>query len=803
MRVYHFLFLIIFFVKMNSFAQNKGADVNGKVLDSKDKSELPFVSVAVFLLPDSTFVQGTISDGTGSFLLEKVPQGNYFLQLNYLGYTSLDIPFRVGRLNPYLDLGNIFMAESGITFDEVEIVGRRDAISGKMDKKSFDIDQNLSQLGGSVLQAMANLPGITVEREGQVKLRGSDQVTVLIDGKQNALTGFGQQQALDNIPASAIERIEIITNPSSKFDASGNAGIINIIFKKEKKQGWNGKVGLTGGAGALGEKRANLPGIRDQYRFTPKINPSASINYKQEKVNFFVMGDLLLHQQMMRNEFFDRTFQDGQRVEQQFLENRTQPIYNFKTGVDWNVHPDHLLTFSGLFNYRAYTDLGDIPYFNNGATMRNRLWQYYENEVNQTLLASLTHRWQFKQAGHFLESNAYYSFRRKDEVFFFDNFTDTGLGTDTTALIADENVFDLSIDYTKPFKQSRLELGTKQRLRIFPNLITFTPGINSILDPGLAGTAEYQERLSAIYGNYVWEANQWEIEAGLRAEYAKIDYLVDPNHTVYTSSGFDYLELFPSVRITHVLTNKSQLSVFYNRRVDRPEEKNLRVFPSYADPEILRIGNPALLPQFTQSFEAAFKQNFDKGYLYGAIYYRIKSNILTTILTSFPGQTRLASIDQNAGQGTNRGIELTYSTSLTKSLKLDLNSNVYENQLDTFTITNLYPSNIPFSMQAQRQWTGNVKANIQYKISKTAQIQATFTYLARDIVPQGTIDARYAIDFGFKQSIQKGKGELFANASDLFNTMVIRYQIMGNDFSMESIDYLETQAIRVGYTYRF
>jgi len=784
-------------------AQHDKVTLSGLVLEQSDKSAAAFVNIVLYRAIDSSFIVGTTSNLEGRFTLSDVTPGNYLLNLTFLGFNEVMVPVRVGRLSPYLDLGTYYMTESTEMLEEVIVTGRREEVSGNLEKKSILVEDNISQLGGSVLQAMQNLPGVTIDREGKVILRGSDRVAVLIDGKQTALTGFGEQQALDNIPASAVERIEIINNPSARYDATGMAGIVNIIFKQEKKEGWNGKVGMNAGVGALGIKRENFPGIRDQYRFTPKLNPSASINYKQDKVNFFLMGDVLYHQKMMKNEFIERIYEDGAVIEQQFLENRTQPIYNVKTGIDWSPNRRNTITFSGLFNYRAYTDLGDLPYFDGATGMRNRLWQYYENEVNQTLLASIAHKFQFSQPGHTLETAFNYSFRRKDEVFYFDNILPQIVGTDTTALIADENVYDLTLDYVKPFKSGRLEMGTKQRARIFPNLITFFPGMNSILDPALDGTAEYREWLSAVYGTYVWESSLFEIEAGLRIEYAQIDYLVDPMHAVYKSDGFQYLEPFPTVRTAWKINERSNLSLFYNRRVDRPEERNLRVFPTYADPEILRIGNPGLLPQFAQSVELGYKLSWDRGYVYGAAYYRFLQNLLTNIITRIPESNQLVSIDQNAGRGSNTGLEIIWTQQVYSWLKMDVNTNIYQNRIDAFTITNAYPSDITFRMIEQAAWSGNLKWNLNFKFPKKVTMQITTIYLAPDIVPQGRIDARYSVDGGIKKSIQGGKGELFFNATDIFNTLFMRYEIMANNFEFRSVDYFETQTFRIGYQYRF
>ena len=201
-----------------------------------------------------------------------------------------------------------------------------------MDKKVFSVADNITQSGGSVLQSMQNLPGVTLH-DGKVQLRGNDKVMVLIDGKQTALTGFGNQSGLDNIPASAIEKIEIINNPSAKYDANGNAGIINIIYKKNKQEGFNGKVGITSGYGALWERKENLPTIRPQYQVTPKINPSLSLNYRKNKINAFFQADYLYTETLNKNEFVTRTYDDGTIINQQTIRNRNT---HFTTLKSWN-----------------------------------------------------------------------------------------------------------------------------------------------------------------------------------------------------------------------------------------------------------------------------------------------------------------------------------------------------------------------------------------------------------------------------------------------------------------------------------
>lgn len=800
-RSFLFAFSLLFILQV--FPQGNGVSISGITRATVDRQPLPFVTVQVLQAADSSFVSGTITSEQGIFSIRGLSGGDYLLKTSFVGFEENITSFHVGRLSSFLDLGNIFMDESTLSIEGVTVSSVREEVVSSMDRKVYTIDENLSQLGGSALQAIQNLPGVTIDREGKVSLRGSDQVTILIDGKQTAITGIGSQSGLENIPASAIAGIEIINNPSARYDASGMAGIINIVFKKEQNQGWNGRVGLTLGAGALSMKQDNLHNIRDQYRFTPKINPSLSANYRKDNLNFFVHGDLLYHKTMMKNEFFLREYDGSPAVSQQWLENRTQPIYNLRGGLDYSPNERNTITFSALFNYREYTDLGDLPYLSAPAGEEMRLWTYYENEVNQTLFATLTHKHNFIQPGHSLTSSLNYSFRRKDEVFYFDNRQNGILGTDTTALIADENIVDLTVDYVRPLRGGRLEAGTKQMARIFPNDIVFTPGVNSILDPGLDGTAEYREYMSAAYANYVYELKSLELEAGLRAEYSKIDYLVDPNHSVYESAGFDYFGFFPNVRASWLISEQSRLTGFYNRRVDRPSESMLRVFPTYADPEILNIGNPSLVPQFTQSFELGYRRSFKKGYVYGAAYHRISRNILTKIITEVPESNRLASVNQNAGKGYNTGLELVFSTQLSARVKMSLNSNLYQNRIAAFEIVNAYPSNIRFSREEESAFAGNSKLIFDIDLPRVWALQLTGTYLSPDIIPQGKILARYYVDAGIKKEIQGGRGELFLNASDLFNTLVVKYELEGTDFSISSQDYYETQVIRIGYQYRF
>lgn len=783
-------------------AQNGNVTLSGITKDQTTKTALPFVNVTLKSVQDNTIVAGTITNEEGRFTLSNIKSGKYTLEFSFIGYKTKSESLYVGSLSDFLDQGTIEMEEDTTTLQEVVVVSKSNTISDKMDKKTFSLSDNISQTGGSALQAMQNLPGVTVQ-DGKVQLRGNDKVTVLIDGKQTALTGFGNQSGLDNIPASAIEKIEIINNPSSKYDANGNAGIINIIYKKNKKEGFNGKVGFTSGLGALWERKANLPTVRPQYSLTPKANPTLSLNYRKNKINAFFQGDYLYTETLNKNEFVTRSYNDGTIINQQLKRNRNTHFTTIKSGIDWNINDRNTLTVSGLFGSEKIIDNGDQPFFNQDYSQRLRMWQFLEDELKTTVMGTFAYQHKFKQAGHLLNMGLNYTFHREDEKYFFDNILPGFTGQDSFKLLSDESVVDVNVDYIKPLKYGRIETGLKLRNRIIPTNMQFFPGVNSPIDADAGGKATYEELIPAVYGNYIYENNKIEAEIGLRMEYLDLEYEVDPNHPTYKTDGYSYSEPFPNFRFAYKINDENKLSLFYNRRIDRPNEVDIRIFPKYDDAEIIKVGNPALRPQFTNLIELGYKRNLKKGYLYSAIYHRFADATITRIASSIPDSNLIYAIFQNVNKSSNTGAEIVLSQDVAKWYSTNVNLNAYYNQIGAFTVQNLYPEPNVFSADKQDILSGNLKWNNTLHLTKKVDAQLTAIYLAPDVIPQGKIKSRFSVDMGVKKSVQNGKGEFFINASDLFNTLVIKKEIQGRDFRYTSDDYYETQVIRFGYNYKF
>ncbi|MEZ4905312.1 MAG: outer membrane beta-barrel family protein [Spirosomataceae bacterium] len=521
----------------------------------------------------------------------------------------------------------------------------------------------------------------------------------------------------------------------------------------------------------------------------------------KNKANVFLQGDWLYTQTLNKNEFSTRVYETGESIIQQIKRNRTTTYATIKTGLDYSFDTQNTFTVSGLFNREKILDNGDNPYFRNDFNNRYRLWQFLEDEVKYTAMATAVFLHKFKQVGHLLNFNYNYTFHREDEKYFFTNKLPASTGTDSFKLLSDEQVSDFNLDYTKPFRHGRLESGIKLRLRSIPVNMQFFPGVNSVIDVNAGGWANYYETIPAIYSNYVYENDKVEFEGGLRIEYVKVNYEVNPNHNTYQSDGYQYTQPFPNLRLAYKINNNHKISLFFNRRVDRPNEVDIRIFPKYDEPELIKVGNPTLKPQFTSSMELGYKNNWLKGNFYAALYHRITDGTITRIATQIPGSVLLYNIFQNIGRSYNSGTELVFQQELSKWISMNASINIYQNTIDAFSITNKYPAPTNYQANKQQLTSGNFKINSAVHLPKGLDVQLSAVYLAPDLIPQGRVEQRFSVDLGIKKNIQKG--EWFLNATDLLNTMQIRKKITGNGFILQSTDYYETQLIRVGYNQKF
>ncbi|NQU52333.1 MAG: TonB-dependent receptor [Bacteroidetes bacterium] len=800
------IFLSIFIIVLTTavFAQN-GATISGRVLDSETNQPLPFASITIH--SSTQIISGTISGEDGRFIISGIAKGDYIAKCSFVGYQIYEISLLVGELNNNFDLGKIVLSPSTEQLNEVTIQAKREIVSAELDKKTFNIEDNIAQSGGSVLDAMKAMPGITVDQGGKVMLRGSDKVAVLIEGKQSSLTGFGNQKGLDNIPVANIESIEIINNPSAKYDASGMAGIINIIYKKEKEPGFNGDVGFASGMGVFSRPKEDLPTDLGSYSFTPKYIPSLNLNYKTEKLNFFLQSEVLFQEKLPNNEFTTRMYNDGRKTISQVPENRKQKHYIVNGGVDFLLSEKNTLTLSGVYDWEHHIDTAQVPFINMNSGKRYRFWHWNEDEITGFMNFSLNYNHEFAEPGHKIDARIQYTKGWEDESYFLNDSSQIRRGQDATHILATEHTTNISLDYVKPLRSGRLEAGTKLQRRRLPVEYTITPGENSIIYPGMGDWSDWGEDIYAGYLNYIYEKPKFDIEGGLRAEHTSIFYTISPENIYYPNNdSYNYFELFPNIRFTYKLDDKNRISAFYNRRIDRPGEPELRIFPKYDDPELVKVGNPYLRPQFTQIFELAYKLRWDMGSLFVSGYHRMIEDAFQRVYgidELNEDYSLINKIYQNTGSSSNTGFELVFSQAIKEFWKLSGSFNGYNNVIDAYQGTLLFPYERPFSISATTDKTWDTKLNNQFGLGKGLQIQLTGVYSAAKTIPQGKQLARSSIDLRIKKAVLKGRGEISFSFSDIFNDFGLRQEYEGEGFKVLYENYYETQVARLGFKYKF
>ncbi len=781
--------------------------ISGTVVSKNTKEKVPFASVAVLSENDS-LVAGNMTSEDGGFTIEGLAKGKYTVSVSYIGYRGYRVDVLIGELNKNYDLGKIEIVSSSTELEEVTISGNRSIINSKMDKKTFYMSNNPAQSGGSVMDAMKAMPSISFDQDGKVILRGSDKVIVLIDSKQSSLTGYGNQKSLDNMPAANIERIEVINNPSAKYDASGMAGIINIINNKTNQNGFHGSMGFDYGLGIIAKHKADLPSDLGSFAQNPKFIPSLDLNWEREKLSVYLQSEVLWQEKLPNNEFTTRYYDDGRVTASQVPENRKETHCIVKGGVDYRFNENNTLTLSGIYDWKNHIDSAQVPYMNMLNYSRNRFisWKETETTVYMNYASHFEHK--FKQVGHSLSAHLQYSKGWEDEIYYINDSSDIRTqGRDVASVLGTEYITSMSVDYTKPTRTGRFEGGTKLQIRNLPVEYSQQRGEKSILYPGMGSWTEWGESIYAGYFNWVHERKLYDIEAGLRSEYTRVLYDMDTANIYYTQDdAYDYFRLFPNVRLSLKINQNNKFSAFYNQRVDRPGERELRMYAKSDDHELVKVGNPYLRPQYTQSWELGYMSRWKSGSVYLSAYLKSITDQYMRVYTqdnSRPEYDVILKSYANTGKAINRGLELVFSQQLFKFWKLSGNMSFYQIRFSYYEGTLLFPYEHSFYVEGTVDNSWDAKLISAFNLSDSFDLQITALYMAPRIIPMGRELWRSSVDLGLVKKIWKGKGELTLAATDLFNNYGIVQEINGDGFTVLYENYYETQMIRIGFKYKF
>ncbi|MFC5411754.1 TonB-dependent receptor domain-containing protein [Larkinella bovis] len=772
----------------SAHAQDGKLNVKGKALDAQTNSPLIFASVRLFKQADSSFVAGAITTETGDFSIDAAA-GNYYALLEFIGYKSLKKPgIRLIKENSPLDIGTIKLTASERTLDEVVVQGEKSTMEFSLDKRIFNVGKDLANAGGTAVDILSNVPSVAVDVEGNVSLRGSSSVRILIDGKPSGLVSIKGGSGLQQLQGSAIERIEVITNPSARYEAEGMGGIINIVLKKERKEGFNGSFDVILGQPA-------------------NYGLAANVNYRRKNLNFFVNYTASYRNTPGRSE----QYQEVYRNDSTFLtqQNSTSKLKgqnnNARAGIDYFFNDKNVLT--GSYTWRIskgkrFTDIRYRDYIGSLSSPQSITYRTQdETETEPNSEYALTYKRSFKRQGHELTADVRYldNWEKSDQYFgqrtVLPDGKPSAIPNSLQRSINDETEkqFLVQIDYVQPFaKDGKFEAGLRSSSRDMTNdywVRQQTADGGWVPLPGLTNDFLYEENINALYGIIGNKTRKLSYQAGLRAEWTDVTTTLRQTNDVNPRS---YANLFPSVHVTYDLPNQNALQVSYSRRVRRPTYNDLSPFMTFSDNRNFFSGNPDLNPEFTDAFEVGHIKYLGKGSIGSSLYYRYTTGKVI----------RIRRVDENGFANTrpenlatedSYGAEFTTSYSFYKWWKLDGSFNFFR------AVTN--GANLDTDFHSDT-YSWFVRANNRLTLWTNTDMQLRANYEAPQQTPQGRRKSIATLDFAVSKDIMKNKATLTLNVIDVFNSRRFRSITEGPNFFTENNSQGRLRQVNLTFNYR-
>lgn len=742
------------------------ASLTGRIIDATTNQAIEYANIVLYREKDAKMVNGTITDASGSFKLDQLPYGKFYLTVNFIGYNRDTIKgIKLFPKQKHVNLGKISIKQSAVDIEGVDVVADRAHVEYKIDKKVVNVSQDITSVGGTAVEALENVPSVTVDIEGNVSLRGSTNFTVLIDGKPSVLDGT---DALKQIPVSSIENIEIITNPSAKYDPDGVAGIINVVLKKEKRGGFSGVIN-----GMLGSNNKYGGDFTFSYR-NNKVNVFAGAGYR----NFSFESNGNSERETYLNDTTDYQFYDIQR-------DFVRAGYNIKAGMDFYATEKATITLSGRYGMMDFGRnlLSKVHTYDSPFTFEN----YSINQHDFAVIAnyySLTFNYQqkFERPFHKLDVMLHYSSRdgenteEQNEQPTTANWqpTDENPYRNKSNETGPSQEFRLEVDYTQPIgEKGKLEAGLQTRIDDEPEDYVFE-NYNFLsetweTDDMFSREMEFSRNIYAAYTTISNEFNRFAIMAGLRAEYT--DRRI--NHTKtdepYTINRLDF---YPTLHLSRQFENGNQVQASYSRRIRRPRGWYLEPFPSYIDSRNMRVGNPELKPEYISSVEINYQKRFNTSYVAFETYYRLKTNDITRIRTVQDDGIMLHTYE-NLDEDHSLGAELSGNLELTKWLRLNPSATVY-----------LYKINGTVDEETVNtesiNW--NCRLNSTFKVTPTTRIQTNMYYRGPSVTAQGEREGFFMTGAAVRQDFFGRKLSLALRVRDIFGTAKHEFISEGTDF---------------------
>lgn len=768
----------------NGGPQFTGGSAIGIVSDSASGNAVEYASIVVITAADSAVKGGGVTGKDGSFSIQKLPAGKFLLRITFMGYnTWYSKPFLITPATPQFDAGAIKIKPENTQLGEVKITEQRSDYTNSIDKKVYDVDQNITNAGGTATDILQNIPSVTVDVDGKVSLRGSENVTILIDGKPSGVTGEDRNAVLQQIPANMIERIEIITNPSAKYDAQGMAGIINIITKKEKGNGYNGTVN-----GAVGTGN--------------KYNGGISVNARNGKANFFASYNYRYEDRW--GSFFTNQFNNTADTTYSFNSTggslQGSVFHSGRIGTDIYLNPYNTLSVAGGYTFRneIKIDSANYAFLDSADNITSSFGRLAEGtDFTHTIDATADYRKQFPGSARTFSSAASFSTNQRGVD---NNYKLSSFGYENSPYQTNfaDNIFysaTAQADYAHPVSDSfKLETGIKYSLRDYTNdqsgqQFNYISG-EYIDDARFIDKFRFTENVGAAYVQMNMHRGKWDYLGGVRAEYTSITGSSTSQDTTFTNS---YLNLFPNLAIRRTF-EITEMQLSYGRRLNRPGNGQLNPFIDYTDSINLRAGNPYLMPEYIHSFDFTVSQA-RKAFSWSAtLYYRHSENVIT-MARLFDFTTGQAVVKpRNFTSSDNFGTELVYRMPFGKKGSMMISGSAYYNIVNG--------DNIEADLQsAGFQYNARVTAN--YKIRPATSLQLSGMYFSPFIQPIGQFWMLGGIDLGVRQEIFKGKAQISANLTDIMNTREFKMKNYTSDYEFRAGRKRESMVLMLNFTWRF
>jgi outer membrane receptor protein involved in Fe transport len=790
MKYLTILFLFLSNVIVAQQEQSKGS-ISAIIIDFESKKPLEFCTASLLRSQDSTVVTGMLTNENGAFNFEQLKFGTYFLKASFVGYEPITIrDIKLDEKNTTVKLKAIFLKLK--IMKEVEVVADKATLQIEPDRKVFNVEKSIISQGGTAADVLKNVPTINMDGDGNMNLRGSDNITIYIDGKQSAQMSNNPAQALQQLPAGMIERVEIITNPSSKYEASGTTGIINIVTKKSNQKGWNGSI--TSGFGD-----------NDKFNKINKFNEALLLNYQNGKLNFFASYnyryDTRTGYGMMYQEIYnDRYLKYLNNNSSSLSLNRT---HSFKASIDYNLSKSVSLGASASKNIGLLNNGEDFVYYNIGVTS-DTVSKFKRNSYvvtnSDNLDASAFFKKNFKKQGHSIGLDANYSENKNKQNtnyndYSYDLLEKYFLGNPTNVVVdqpTHNKVFNIQSDYSNNFGTIKFEAGVRYNIRSIDNnfLQDTTTKSNSI---DLVNNFIYKDIVSAAYSSASTEYKKFKLKAGLRAE--NTNYFFEQK-TLNSKYERQYFNVFPTASIGRKLKHEIDFSISYSMRINRPSANQLNALPDISNPTNTMVGNPDLKPSITNSAEATFSKYFGQQFLMTTLYFRKQQNNIQRFVT----RDSLTNVNQitfkNLNNSINTGLELVLKNQINKSIDLTSNVNVFQQQLNG---TNLD------SQLRNTVYAGTFRFILNVKLPKEIGFQATANLNTPTRSLLGRIKPMNYAEIGLRKDFFKRKLSASISYNDIFNTLRFRINVTNpiQGFSRYMERKRETRIIQFSLNYRF